>query len=190
MEPGGSVVTRKYLDGDTSKISYVDTTPERGENPFFQAGRLYSGRPVFPDFVPTKLKWNSKRNPPPDVLMHDGLILVSEEFKDVVEELESNVHQFFPIEVVFKDGGFARQMYFFNICNRLDTVDRERATVKFDAGWLIHSGEFVFSLDLIDGRHIWIDKFIVEGRLVSDEFKLRVEKAELTGITFGRYPVY
>uniref|UniRef100_UPI00137578F6 imm11 family protein n=1 Tax=Roseibium sediminis TaxID=1775174 RepID=UPI00137578F6 len=153
------------LDGDVDKIEYVDTTIDKGHTPLFDAGELYAGRAIKPDHVPTRVQWESKRYPPPDVLYKYGIYLVSNAFKDILERHEPGVHQFFPVDVVYKDGSLARQMYFFNICNRLDGMDRERATAKFaNVSFDPRTGEFVFNLKQIGEAHAWVDKHVIYGR--------------------------
>jgi hypothetical protein len=80
-EVAGYTVDRDLLDGDPRKIEYVDVTPEKGDNPLFKPGRLYSGRPVKPEHVPTRIKWSNKKHSPYDVFTLQGFIVVSEEFK-------------------------------------------------------------------------------------------------------------
>lgn len=188
-EEAGFIIDRIHLDGDPRKIGYVDTTRDEGRNALFEQGRLYAGRPVRPDHIPTRIQWSSKRYPPYDVFMSRGIIHVSDAFKDIVEHLEPGVHQFFPIEAIYKDGSFARQMYFFNICHRLDAVDRERATVQMrKIAWDSLTGEFAFSLDKIGGAHAWIDKRINPGRFLSNAVVTEIKKAGLTGIVPHSYP--
>ncbi len=190
-EVAGFTVGRDVLDGDPVKIEYIDTTFDFGLSPTFEPGDLYAGRAVKQDNVSTRVEWSSKKHPPYDVFMVRGLILVSDAFKDIIERLEPNVHQFFPVEVLYKDGSHARQMYFFNICNRLDTMDRERATANLDRiMWDPASGDFVFSKSLIGNHHIWKDKFIHPGKFLSDTVKSEIEKIGLTGITFHGFPAY
>ncbi|WP_420414516.1 imm11 family protein [Roseibium sp.] len=190
-EVAGFIVERHILDGDSSKIQYVDTTPEKGHNPQFKPGRLYSGRAVKADHVPTRIEWCSKKHPPYDVFILQGLIVVSDTFKDIIEGLEPEVHQFFPIEVVYKDDSPARQMYFFNICNRLDTMDRESTTATFEQiYWKPETGDFAFSKAAIGARHAWRDKHVHHGTFLSDAAKTAMEKARVSGITFHSFPVY
>ncbi|QDG76858.1 DUF1629 domain-containing protein [Labrenzia sp. PHM005] len=190
-EPAGFIVDRDLLDGNPRKIEYIDTTPEKGDNPLFEPGDLYSGRAVKGDHVPTRIEWSNKKHPPYDVFRLEGLIVVSDTVKDIIEELEPDVHQFFPIAVVYKDGSLARQMYFFNICNRLDTMDRERATVTFDrVFWRPETGDFAFSKAAIGARHAWKDKHLSYGLFLSDAAKTRMEQSGVTGITFHSFPLY
>lgn len=192
FDEGDFPVSRDFLDGIPEKVEYVDTTLDEGVvNPTFKPGRHYAGRPVKPGHIPTKVKWSSKRRPPYDFFALRGLILVSDAFKNIIERHEPGVHQFFPIDVVYKDGSHARQMYFFNICNRLDTMDRDRATAEFDGWyWDPGKGDFAFSKRLIGDRHAWVDKFVVHGNFLSDTVKFEMEKVGLTGIHFNEFPSF
>jgi hypothetical protein len=173
------------LDGDVNKIEYVDTTFDKGHNPLFEAGRLYAGRAVKPDHVPTRAQWKSKRYLPPDVVYTYKMYLVSEAFKDIIERHEPGVHQFFPVELVYKDGSFARQMYFFNICTRLDGMDREQATAKFaNVSFDPRTGEFVFSLKQIGDAHAWVDKHVIYGNFLSSTVVDEMKQQGLTGTAF------
>jgi len=184
------LIASRLLDGNVSKIEYIDSTFDKGLSPLFKPGQLYAGRAVKSEHVPTKVEWSSKRfSPPPDVFQSE-VIFVSDAFKDIVERHEPGVHQFFPVEVVYKDGSFARQMYFFNICNRLDTMDRDRATAELRNGimWDPRTGDFAFSLEKIGSAHAWVDKHVHYGQFfssaVADEFKSQ----GLTGISLHPYP--
>ncbi|WP_150526947.1 imm11 family protein, partial [Roseibium sediminis] len=159
-------VSLKLLDGDVDKIEYVDTTVDKGHSPLFKPGQLNAGRAIKPDHVPTRAQWESKRYPPPDVLFKYDMYLVSNAFKDILERHEPGVHQFFPVDVVYKDDSLARQMYFFNICSRLDGMDRERATAQLVKGiaFDLRTGEFVFNLIQIGEAHAWVDKHVIYGR--------------------------
>lgn len=190
-ELAGYIVDRDILNGDPENIEYEDTTPDKGVNPLFKPGRGYAGRAVKSANVPTKIKWKNKKHPPYDVFMSRGLIVVCETFKKIIEKHEPSVHQFFPIEIVFADNSHACQMYFFNICNRLDTMDRERATAQIGRVlWDPSTGEFVFSKDKIGNRHAWRDKFLVHGLFLSDDVKSELEQSGVTGIIFNSFPAF
>uniref|UniRef100_UPI00123DAC02 imm11 family protein n=1 Tax=Roseibium sediminis TaxID=1775174 RepID=UPI00123DAC02 len=180
-------ISFKPLDGNYKKIGYVDRTFDMGHTPLFDTGEMYAGRAVKPDHVPTRAEWGSKRYPVPDAVLSYAMYFVSEAFKDIIERHEPGVHQFFPVEVVYKDGSFARQMYFFNICHRLDTMDRERATAEFKKGLAFDpsTGEFVFSLEKIGNAHAWVDKHVIYGRYLSSTVVDEMKQQGLTGIVFN-----
>ncbi|WP_422375638.1 imm11 family protein [Roseibium sp.] len=185
-EVAGYTIDRDYLDGDVDKIEYVDTTPDHGSNPSFKPGRMYAGRPVKPDFIPTRMVWRNKDIPPYDFFMLNKLILVSDAFREIVERHEPGVHQFFPIEVMSEYGQKIGQVYFFNICNRLDSVDPEKSTAKKGKlFWDTLSGKMVYSKSVIGERHAWVDKYVSSGQFLSNAVKEDVVSAGLTGIVFN-----
>ncbi|WP_425462422.1 imm11 family protein [Maritalea mobilis] len=124
-----------------------------------------------------------------------GAYLVDEKFKDVVDELEPDTHQFFPVELFWSDGSSAGQRYWFFPCNRLDTVDEERTTKK-RRGKLWHpgrdfenDGQFVFNRSQINGHHIWIDRFMVGiiGILMSNQMHDALLAEGVTGMGFNKF---
>jgi len=183
------LIGSRLLDGNVSKIEYIDSTFDKGLSPLFEPGDMYAGRAVKSEHVPTMVEWSSKRYPPPDTFLSE-VIFVSDAFKDIVERHEPGVHQFFPVEVVYKDGSFARQMYFFNICNRLDTMDRDRATAELRNGimWDPRTGDFAFSLEKLGSAHVWKDKHVHPGRFLSSIVADELTSQGLTGISLHPYP--
>ncbi|MCP4183428.1 MAG: hypothetical protein GY761_08930 [Hyphomicrobiales bacterium] len=175
------------LDGDLYKVGPVDLTQDDGLeiNPF----STYAGRAVDPTHLPTKVKVKGPKRNITDVYMGGGY-LVDGKFKDVVEQLEPDVHQFFPVELFWSNDTSAGQRYWFFPCNRLDTVDRDKTTKLFRNLWYPRGGgEFVFSRNLIGKHHIWIDKFMVStiGILMSNEMHDALVAAGITGMGFESF---
>jgi len=104
------------------------------------------------------------------------------------------VHQFFPVELVWKDGSHAADRYWFNICSRIDSVDREKTTKKFRNLWIMvvdPSKTLVFSRSKFGDRHVWIDKFMSSApiaRFVTETFKQEMDAAGVTGLNYKPYP--
>lgn len=186
------IIDSTILDGDVDEIEYIDTTFDKGLNPRFETGRMYAGRAVKTEHIPTKIQWSSKRYLPPDIFQSAGLIFVSDAFKDIIERHEPGVHQFFPVEVVFKDGSFARKVYFFNICNRLDGMDRGRATAELikEIAFEPRTGTFVFSLEKIGSAHAWVDKHVHYGQFFSSQVVGDFKRAGLTGLVVQPYAAF
>lgn len=188
---GRPFVERRYLDGDTSMIEYLDTTLDVGLNPLFEPGRTYAGRAVKSKYVPTKMEWRSTEKLPSDILFHRNIFLVSEKVKDIVEDIDEYVHQFFQIQIYLEGGSLANQMFFFNICTRIDSMDRERTTSDFDGRvWLPGTGEFAFSKKTIGTHNVWIDKHVDPGRFISNSLKKKLEEADVTGLYLEKFPLY
>jgi hypothetical protein len=182
-------VGHEALDGNRRLIEYVDTTIDwdGGENATFKPGLLHAGRPIKPDHVPTRVVRLDRKWGIPDVDWGVGMYFGNDKFKQVVEQLEPGVHQFFPVDMLWKDGSLAQKMYMFNICSRLDTVSRKDSTAQKPKNyWKPETGKLVFSLQRVGGHHIWIDKHVYHGRYMSDAMHDALQEAGVTGIGFER----
>ena len=189
----GFLVTHSMmeLDGDLRKIEYVDTTREmKTVGGGFETGELNCGRPIKPDYVPTKFAWGGAKNRKlPDAIYGRGMLLVSERIKSIIERIEPGTHQFFPIDVFYKSNkALAAKMYFLNICTRLDSVDQELTTAKMDYSmWRPDKGgELVFNLDQIGNHHLWHDKHVHNGRMISDELHDAMIEQGISGLVFNK----
>ena len=108
--------------------------------------------------------------------------------KDIVEKLEPGVHQFFPMALYVGDA-YQRTDYFFNICNRLDTMDREKTFLINARGFYsLRQGEdrrLVFSTAKIGNHHAWRDKCVPGGgAYILNELARRLQDAGVTGPGF------
>ncbi len=171
----GVTHSMKELDGDIRKIEYVDGTADwKSVAGGFEAGDLNCGRPIKPDHVPTKFLWGGPKNRKlPDAIWGRQMLLVSDRVKAIIERFEPDLHQFFPIDVIYKSNNeLARKMYFLNVCTRLDSVDHELTTAKMgNVMWRPDlSGELVFKLDQIGHHHLWHDKHVFKARMKSMPF--------------------
>lgn len=187
----GHHLGHQELDGDLRKVEYVDTTRDWDSmGGGFEPGDLNWGRAIKPDHLPTRMKRDGKRYGMPDVTFGRGLFIVNDKFKNVVESLKPDVHQYFPIDMVWEDGTLAQKMYIFNICNRLDTVSREASTAQLKRGriWEPSTGKMVFSTTRVGDRHIWIDRHIVASGtfFCSDAMNEAMTRAEISGWDSGR----
>lgn len=190
------------------KICVVDSSPSYKGTRFRPDGSdgLEWGLPVEGDYMPKRVKKNGPRREVPDFVKCFGMALVSEKFRQVVEGLESNTHQFLPVEVYWGEGNPVEgKYYWFVVCNALDSINREHTDApsideKFGFKfmqqregypfWRIDregGGKYkmVFDLQVINGHHIWRDIFLVEGPYCSEKFKRACEAANIVGIGFG-----
>jgi hypothetical protein len=183
----GHTTGSTLLDGDIDKVHVFDSTPDGGNI----ARRLGSGRPVKPEFLPTKIRWDEGLLELPD-FERSRITTLSERAKTLIESFEPGIHQFFPIEYLNDiDGGFLARRYILNVCNRIDSLDHDRTTfvlrhvhttTGFDIHYwalisdMVHNGEthlippplstdtkskFVFSLKKIGNAHLWVDKYML-----------------------------
>ncbi len=179
------------LDGDLDKIEYEDRSLDGYSiGSTFEPGKLNLGRRLKATNVPTRFQWGGpKSRKLPDALKGRGMLLVSEKLKKTIETFEPGVHQFFPIELVFKKtGDHAAHVYFLNICNRLDSVDRTRTTAPFGGVmWRPdQSGDIVFDLTRVGAHHLWHDKHLFNGWMISDALHDAMIDAGITGLVFHK----
>jgi hypothetical protein len=187
----GVTYALQELDGDKRKIEYVDRTPDYDSVASdFSLGDLSLGRPIKPDYVPTKFVWGGPKNRKlPDALWGRGMLLVSDRLKAMIEQFEPGLHQFFPIEVVFKsDKTSAARMHFLNVCTRLDSVDRTHTTSPMGhTMWRPDKGgQLVFNLKQIGNHHLWHDKHIFKGWMMSDALHDAMVNEGITGLVFHK----
>ena len=81
-----------------------------------------SGLPLYGGALPKVVRWDEPAgNPPPDF---DDMptMNVSERAKQVIESIEPNTHQFFPVEYIDRQDQPIETRYWFYVCNRRDTI--------------------------------------------------------------------
>jgi hypothetical protein len=180
------------MDGDIRKIEYLDRTYSRGTVAGgFDAGDLNLGRLIKSENVPTKFLWGGPKNRKlPDALlgpMH--ILLVSDRIKNIIERFEPGLHQFFPADVFYKSNNeLAQKMYYLNICTLLESVDKELTSSPFSGiMWRPDKGgELVFNLDQIGQHHLWHDKHIMHGWMMSNALHDALVEKGITGLVFHK----
>jgi hypothetical protein len=181
------------LDGDLSKASAI-ITPDGGVGT--------GGFPRETESLPKRVKWmDPNGNPVPDFDQTPRLN-VSERAKQLIESLEPGVHQFIPVEYFDKKGKFLENRYWFVVCNRIDSLDREHTTMVLSPGlgWysarnLVAIGveipphidpdqpaKLVFNLAQIGDAQLWHDKFLGSGEFISDKLAEAFLAAGITGL--------
>ena len=179
----------EVLEGDHQNIRLIDATQDDGI--LITKKGWTVGRPMQSEGMPTKVIRKGvglKTKPLLDVEGFFGQFLVNDKFKDIVEGLEPGVHQFFPMELYVGDE-YQRTDYFFNICNRLDTMDREQSfPINARGFYRPQEGEphrLVFSTAKIGNHHAWRDKCVPGGAAyISNELAQSLQDAGITGIGF------
>lgn len=109
------------LDGDLDDVELDDMEPEYGRR-IFPDERLKYGRRVVREGLPRKIQFNGNNHTIPEVGDCYTHIFVSSEIRDIVEEFEPEVHQFFPVEVLYQDGRHGADRFWLNVCQRLATI--------------------------------------------------------------------
>ncbi len=127
-----------------------------------------------------------------DVDIAAGCYVVSEKFREVVEDLEPNKHQFVPVDLIWKDGTKGPTYYWFFVVARIDSCDREKTTHHWNeeiSRWQTREkSTFVYSLNKVHGNEIWVDKYWptthFQNPMVTENFKETLEKAGVSGVAF------
>jgi hypothetical protein len=192
----------KPLDGDVHAITLLDQTPELGLRHAGSSGPqiLDSGRAINPQHLPGTIQLGGPRSVV-DYEGRKGLLCISSAFKAVIDRLEPELHQFFPVRLVDKRGKHLADHWFWVVCNRIDSVDREHTSLIFReyGRWVAPADladdespsgfdrsqpiRLVFNLGQIGGAHFWRDKYLLPGDLYcSYEARDAIAEAELTGI--------
>lgn len=134
----------------------------------------HAGVPVDGTNFPKRVRWAYKRRKPAPDFDSIPHLSVSEEANQVIDGLQPGVHQFFPVEYQNTKGEFTAIRYWFVLCDRIDSVNRELTNLVLRDGleWrrakdLVRRGEpipsrinpseparLVFTLSAIRDRHL------------------------------------
>jgi hypothetical protein len=172
------------LDGDPMKIHYVE--PYLGLAHLTPIGNTGGGAPVSDEFMPTRLRWNGPRREIPDFTFSNGMFCVSEKFKQVIERFEPGKHQFFPVEISWKNGEIAGRHYLFFFTTTLDAIEPNLTTLpRHHSHWMLtelgKGHRLVFDSDIVNGHHIWRERHATPAPYISDALAAAISEAKLTG---------
>jgi hypothetical protein len=176
----------EVAEGNAGELELEDMSPDGGIG--LRIMRSFSGRRARPESVPKVIRWMSKR---PLLDFEDALKhTVSERFRALIEEIEPGVHQFEPIRFIAKDRSPLAEHWFWQICNRIDSVHEELSNWTFNGRkWRPPEKpeipQMVLDLSKIGAAQFWHDKHVSAGSLVSDAAKTRIEAAGITGVHFN-----
>lgn len=159
-----------------------------GEN--FSVDRAMSGLPWEPKVVPQQFSVEVAAADLPDFFSLRIGYGVTDIFRDKVEELEPDVHQFFPVEITAKGRESpVKRVWLLHICNRVDAIDPIKTSVPLGFGGLFYSTEglsvgrelgFVLRKEAVAGKCMWVDCRYKSGEFFSDELFAFVEQSRLT----------
>ncbi|MCY1707284.1 imm11 family protein [Pannonibacter sp. SL95] len=173
----------------------ADKYPAVGSSGFGWSGGIWKD----PEFMP-KSGYQASRGRVPDVFPMPASNAVHQRFKDLVEEFEPGVHQFFPLALRDKNGvPLPDPYYIFNCLVRLDAVlvaesglswgsekipeGRPESSISFDS-------QLVFSRPAIAGHHLWVGDYLWQhGKIyVSDAFYAELRARKIRFFRFAQYP--
>jgi hypothetical protein len=182
----------RNLDGDTWQLELIDESPDNGGR--ITPGSPQQGRPLKDKNVPTRLERTGptlQEYPLLDVISYSGSnLLACRAFRDLVEEMEPGVHQFFPMDLLV-NGAKVATYYWFVCCTRIATLSAEHCYPPLNERGFFKASRFgqqqndrlVLSREKIGAHHAWVDKF--HGVLFfSNAFAERLKALELSGVRF------
>ncbi|MEM6677114.1 MAG: DUF1629 domain-containing protein [Pseudomonadota bacterium] len=203
----------EVLEGDDESFELEDPTPDDGGMIVPRSTDV--GRPLLSDNPPRVLR---RGGPGPEVVaMLDidsfgSFLVITEAVRAMIEALEPDIHQYWPVTIVVPDRDPARyepedgiyigqkegrvpdipvrEAYLLNVCKRLDTMDKELSHPVSDRGFFAphhrkegESVRLVYRREACVGHHLWIDKFVAMSLLVSDALAQKLKDAGTTGIS-------
>ena len=194
MNPlGSSYPGAEIVEGSKGPLVLEDETRDGGVA-LRGSSTAFSGRRVKPETLPKVIRWKSRQRIGDfaDVCRHT----VSSRLRTLIDEIEPGVHQFEPVRFLAKDGSFLEDRWFWQICNRLDSVNRQATKMILSDG-LIWAADFtlpqdqrgpmVFDTKQIGDAKFWHDKHVGAGSFCSDEVRGILDKAKITGLRYRHF---
>lgn len=128
---------------------------------------LSAGEPIYWP-MPEKARALKHYKTMPDVFPLPGVNGVNGRFRDLVEEFEPGLHEFFPLSLVWEDGSpIEGDWFIFNCTVSVDTLFPEKsgAVWRDNVNGMPHislrpNHDWVLSRPAIGGRHLWCSKRI------------------------------
>lgn len=180
----------KRLGKHGEHLELEDYTPDGGGGLQFGLFELESGRRVKSEGVPRVVRWKSARQP----LDFEWVIFktVSDRLRALIERIEPRTHQFEQIEFISENGDSLGCRWFWQVCNRLDTMHREKTDKILDGlGWRFNKEisrsdriGTVFDLSRIKDNCFWYDKYMSGGPFCSDYAKSQILESGFSGFKF------
>ena len=203
-----SHVKQAFLDADSKEpfnnLPYANpdevqlTAPETEHK--YTIGHGYR---VVPDRAPRKALWQVRKAEYAitDIASIFGQTVVSEKFRQLVESLEPDVHQFIPVDIYDKPGGaVSSRRYWLNVCRRKDCVDPVRSKFEWVTDYSGVTGfwddeahpdsKLVFSKEKIGDMHLWVNPHLLVHKnfYASSSFMEAAKAAGITGMFFAEHP--
>ena len=187
-EPRGPRPDGRIVEGHRGLLEVVDATPDGGVG-LIGGWQGTSGRPIKPETVPKVIQFFRKR----PLLDYEALFVwtVSDRLRALIEEMEPGAHQFERVEALAKNGSPLETRWFWQICNRLDSVHSEETLWDFDGhSWRIpprwdKKSHLIFDLSKIGKTKFWHDKHVVSASFCSNEAHDRLVAEGMTGFRYS-----
>jgi hypothetical protein len=194
MNPlGSSYPSAEIVEGSKGPLVLEDETPDGGVA-LRGSSTAFSGRRVKPETLPKVIRWKSRQKI--GDFADDCRHTVSSRLRALIEEIEPGVHQFEPIKFLAKDGSFLEDRWFWQICNRIDSVNRQATKMILRNGviWAAdftlpenEQGSMVFDTLQIGSAKFWHDKHVGAGNFCTDDVREILDKAKITGLRYRHF---
>lgn len=166
----------------------------RFENPKirtpFGGSVIQQGLRVPLDLFPKEAHLLSSTKSPPDFLTIDGWA-VSDTIKELVDQVEPDIHQFVHVPTFLKYGSLTQKKYHVAVLGHVATnqIDDERTTLKRDPAGKIEppspdgrKGDVTINRDYTAGWHAWWSADIYNSFTISDELNNLLLASNISGL--------
>lgn len=187
-QPAGSSLPRAEVVEGASKLQLENWVPDGGRG---RGSPSFSGWRVVPESVPKVIRRYGKRKP--QDFENQWVATVSDRLRQLIEDIEPEVHQFQTVRYVDKAGDLLEDRWFWQVCNRRDSVHRELSDVRLEGVVLTRAfpgpGRWLITFDRqqIGDAKFWCDKHVNFGRMITDEVHEQLTDARITGMRFTHY---
>ena len=189
---------RAFLNEARKEVMFTSIKAQYGSGKNFDPGKIDHlgdlSAKVPADLYPPRLKLVRGK----EIYDYSGALptrVVSQRFRDVVEEIDPGVHQFVPVEIVNRAGNPCKggPWYFFRVQRVLSAINMEGSSniPPVGVGGSDHgdanriqinsNAKLVVNADQVSSIGIWHDKRSPQHRFVSEKVLSRMKDAGLTG---------
>lgn len=189
------------LDGNIQKVRIKDLTIDIGINPINSVHHFGCGRALDTTLLPTRLKpaydrggGDAAKNAlkVPDFFGVALAQVVSEKFKSIVDSMDPGAHQFYPVQIVWKNSkAEPLTCFWFAPGLRLFAFDHQRTSPpvspisgQFRQGTPLDQWAPAFRQDVVAEHSLFSAAEFPGAIFVTDRLKEALEQAPLKGLRF------
>ena len=179
--------------------AYIEETGAHDQDPPLYDVWKKGSRCVTPEEMPSNYHLHPKRNKnfADAFCIRNGIIVVSDRMKSLIEGLDPDLHQFFPINIIYRNGERSSKRYFtMHVTASKPTIFMNQPAVQQRSYAGIEYVHFVEPMSKVDpvivndeiaeGVHLWRDDFSKRTCFVSKKLLDEVKAQNL--IFFRTYP--
>lgn len=172
----------------TDEIHWEDVwTDEQQGTDYGRLGKSHGREPAIKGPIPYRMyKGSQGRNGVlPDILpgRWSSDMIVSQKVREMIEKMDPVAHHFIPLDLTLKDGTEVHDRFLFVTGDLVDGIiaEESQVTPKIFGGKLGYysvpgSPRIVWRADAIEGRAIWVDRYLHHYFVISDELHAAFER--------------